>query len=177
MAYGFNLKNGKETLNRYDARTERTRYDDLYRSLCRATARVARESQINAGRTCRQNWRSRNRRFELGNGGQLADRRQVACDRRSLKGLGAQSFAQRLEENFFSFSGISRLTIFQFCCTTYSVKSDGVRPKISTARGGAAFLRVRDVVAGFFTPLSVESTVGRSEFEVYRERAASPPNA
>lgn len=139
MTVGFNFNNGKEILRRHDARSQGTRYDHLHRSLCRATARVARESQINAGRACRQNWRSRNRGFELGNGGKFADRRQVACNRRSLKGLGAQSFAQRINKSFSSKTGISRLTVFQFCCIKDSVKSDGVRPKISTARGGAAF--------------------------------------
>lgn len=45
------------------------------------------------------------------------------------------------------------------------VKSDGVRPKFSTARGGAAFLRVRGVVAGVLFALSVESFPRAVEFQ------------
>ncbi len=49
-----------------------------------------------------------------------------------------------------------------------TVKSDGVRPKFSTARGGAAFLRkfaTSSRAFCFALPFEVESNPGRSRFE------------
>ncbi len=175
MAYGFNLNNGKETLNRYDARTQGPQYGNLLRSLRRSLKGTAAQSQIN-GRTNRRI----GRRFGqydlfLGSVAHLSGRRFATENRVFAQFEGRfQTVSQRIK--FYKTQNNPPDIYFEFCRIN-SVKSDGVRPKISTARGGAAFLRVRDVVAGFFTPLSVESTVGRSEFEVSRERAASPPNA
>lgn len=183
MTSGFNFNNnGKETLSRYDARTERTQYGNLHRSLCRSLARVAREGEDVSERISRCDRRQNERNCELGKRHQYADLGQVAFDCRRSQNVGAQSFAERVELSFYRKTDTFYLTGCRNSDITNSVESDGVRLNFLTARVGAAFSTVRDVVVGRFScPLLSVESVGRlrsfSDVANRRTEARSPPSS
>lgn len=163
MTIRFNNNFGKEIARRYDARTERTQYGNVLRTLRRTIARVAREGEDVASGICfRDRFESTNR-FELGNGALCAAARRVSDDCQRSQNLRAQFDAERIILKITQILAKICLTVSQNWSITNSVESDGVRLNFLTARGGAAFSTVRDAVVGrFFLPsLSVES-VGRS---------------
>ena len=163
MTIRFNNNFGKEIARRYDARTERTQYGNVLRTLRRTIARVAREGEDVASGICfRDRFESTNR-FELGNGALCAAARRVSDDCRRSQDLRAQFDAERIILKNTQILTKTCLTVSQNWSITNSVESDGVRLIFLTARGGAAFLTVRDAVVGrFFLPLLSVESVGRS---------------
>lgn len=139
MTNGFNFNNGKETL-RHDARSERTQYRNVLRPLRRKAEGASAQSKINAGRSRRIRRRLHSNRVFLGIGAIVSKRRAFAEDFRDFRAQGRRKtfpVNSKIIERFFHLC-IDR--IFQNRKIN-SVKSDGARPKNSTARGGAAFLR------------------------------------
>lgn len=132
MDIGFNFNNnGKEIARRYDACQERTRFDNLFRSLCSSITRVAREGEIVADGACRQARRYAVGRIEMGNGADASVDRNVACACGSSQSQeGQRRFAQRI-----SLLNNPKKIIFViddnlFKIIIDSVESDGVRLKI-----------------------------------------------
>ena len=141
MTVGFNFNNGKEILRRHDARSQGTQYGNVLRTLRRSTSRVANEGQSIADRACRADRFKATNRFELGNRNSDPVLRYIAGFGRSAQNNGSQLNAKRLGIKNSENLANSCLTISLMLAIMDSVKSDGVRPKFSTARGGAAFLR------------------------------------
>ena len=183
MTSGFNFNNnGKEITRRYDARTERTQYGNVLRTLRRTIARVAREGEDVASGICfRDRFESTNR-FELGNGALCAAARRVSDDCRCSQNLRAQFDAERIILKITQILAKTCLTVSKNWSITNSVESDGVRLNFLTARGGAAFSTVRDAVVGRFSCRSfpLNPSGGRRSFPDVASRrteARSPPSS
>ena len=140
MDCGFNFNNGKESTRRHDARTERTRYGYVFGPLRRSFEGASPQGQINAGRSRRSARRFDANGLLLGIGAVVSERRSLAENCRDFE---AQSRCQALPliRKFLTDSFNSLLTESVKGIILDTVKSDGVRPNFSTARGGAAFLR------------------------------------
>ena len=140
MTVGFNFNNGKEILRRHDARSQGTQYGNVLRTLRRSTSRVANEGQLNARRTVGSAWSQAANRIAMGNGESVAVDRSVACDRQGAAPYqGRRTDARRVILKKITFCCEMRLVFTTKRGVNNSVKSDGVRPIFSTARGGAAF--------------------------------------
>lgn len=139
MTVGFNFNNGKESTRRHDARTERTRYGYVFGPLRRSFEGASPQGQINAGRSRRSARRFDANGLLLGIGAVVSERRSLAENCRDFE---AQSRCQTLSliGKILTDSFNSSLTESVNDIILDTVKSDGVRPNFSTARGGAAFL-------------------------------------
>lgn len=182
MTSGFNFNNnGKEPLNRYDARTERTQYGNVLRTFRRTFARVAREGEDVASGICFRDRIESTNRFELGNGALRAAARRVSDDCRRSQNLRAQFDAERIILKNTQILANPCLTVSQNRSITNSVESDGVRLKFLTARVGAAFSTVRDAVVGRFScrsfPLNPSGGRRSSNVASRRTEARSPPSS
>lgn len=142
MNSGFNLIfNGKDILHCYDACTKGTRLVDLCRTFWSAFARIENESETFASGISRKSRRNAKRNFKMG------ERRPIpACGfvshycRSSKTKENTRRFSQRITISKKIQNVLKNcLTSNTFCIILYSVESDGVSPKISTARGGSAF--------------------------------------
>ena len=140
MTVGFNFNNGKEILRRHDARSQGTQYGNVLRTLRRSFEGASPQGQINAGRSRRSARRFDANGLLLGIGAVVSERRSLAENCRDFE---AQSRCQTLSliGKILTDSFNSSLTESVNGIILDTVKSDGVRPNFSTARGGAAFLR------------------------------------
>ena len=155
-----------------DAYQEGTRLIDVLGPRCRSFTRVASQGQVIAGRTCRENQCETDGNFELGKCRQYAADRTTSGYCESFKHFDSQSFAERINEVFTRKTNISLLTFIGISDIKYSVESDGVRLIFLTARGGAAFLTVRDAVVGRFScSFPLNPSGGRRSFPYVASRS------